>query len=183
MEPFAHQLDVGGRQDATLRILTPADWRIEQELSRVDDVPTWTMYPPDLTEERARARAALNVDIAEAGLGIRYLVIDAGEIVGTAGFGRRADGEYEIFYALKPVGRGRGLATDAVRTLVGWLDAQGEHSSWLSTLDGNTASENVAKRTGFVPVGSGVHVDARPITVWRRDAPKSAPAVAAPPLG
>lgn len=181
MESFPHELDVRGRRGATLRILTPAEWHIEQELSRVADVPTWTMYPPDLTEERARARAALNVDVAEAGFAIRYLVVESGEIVGTAGFGRRADGEYEVFYALKPEGRGRGLATDAVGTLVDWLHAQGERRIWLSTLDGNTASENVAKRTDFLAVGSGVHVDGRPITVWRRDSP-SASAPGDPPL-
>ncbi|MFF1572195.1 GNAT family N-acetyltransferase [Leifsonia sp. NPDC058292] len=168
METIPRRLDVVGREDAELRILTPDDWRIEHDLSRVADVPTWTMYPPDLTKEQSRARAGFNVDLVEAGLGIRYLVIEAGTIVGTAGFGRRADGDHELFYALKPEGRGRGLATDAVRTLVDWLHASGARRLWLSTLDGNIASENVARRAGFVAVGTGVHVDGRPLTQWRR---------------
>jgi len=166
MESFAHELEVPGREDARLRILGRDDWRIEYDLSRVADVPTWTMYAPDLTEELARARAEHNVAASAAGVAARYIVEEAGTALGTAGFGMRGDRDFEVFYAMKPEGRGRGLATDAVLTIVGWLRRQGEQRVWLSTLDGNTASERLADRVGFVRVGAGVHTDGRPITEW-----------------
>lgn len=62
----------------------------------------------------------------------------------------------------------RGLVTAAVTALVGWLAGQGETVIWLSTLDGNAASEAVAVRCGFRKHRSGTRVDGRPLTVWAR---------------
>jgi RimJ/RimL family protein N-acetyltransferase len=162
---------VESRSDVVLRRLEPSDWTIELELARVPDVPTWTLYPADLTEAQARARAVANVARAEAGTGIRYVLEERGVPLGTAGFGRGEDG-FEVFYVLKPEGRGRGLVTAAVTALIAWLDAQGEPAVWLSTLDGNAASEAVATRCGFAPARTGTHIDGRPLTVWRRPAAK-----------
>jgi hypothetical protein len=86
---------------------------------------------------------------------------------GTVGFGRSADG-FEVFYALRPEARGRGLVTAAVGALSAWLADQGERVVWLSTLDGNAASEAVADRCGFRRFRAGTHVDGRPLTVWVR---------------
>ncbi|MFJ8895091.1 GNAT family N-acetyltransferase [Leifsonia sp. NPDC102414] len=171
MDAFPEVFEVESRPGVVLRKLGLDDWAIELELARVPDVPTWTMYPADLTEEQARSRAARNVEGAEAGSGIRYVLVEDGVALGTAGFGRGEHG-FEVFYALKQEDRGRGLVTAAVATLVAWLDAQGEPAAWLSTLDGNAASEAVAIRCGFAPYLAGTHTDGRPLTVWRRQQTK-----------
>lgn len=167
MDAFPLRMEIGSRPGTVLRRLEDDDWVVELELARVPDIPPWTMYPADLTEDRARLRATRNVASADAGHGIRYVVEEHGVPLGTAGFGRSETG-FEVFYALKPEGRGRGLMTAAVTTLAEWLESQGEPVVWLSTLDGNAPSEAVARRSGFIPDRAGTHVDGRPLTVWRR---------------
>jgi RimJ/RimL family protein N-acetyltransferase len=167
MDPFPWRIELGEHPGIALRTLELDDWIVEYDLSRVPDVPRWTMYPADLDEERARLRADLNLQLAATGMGIRYVIDERGTALGTAGIGRGRHG-FEVFYALKPEARGRGLVTGAVGALVAWLNANGERDVWLSTLDGNAASENVARRAGFERVDAGTHVDGRPLTNWRR---------------
>jgi RimJ/RimL family protein N-acetyltransferase len=167
MDPFPWRIELGEHPGVVLRTLELDDWIVEYDLSRVPDVPRWTMYPPDLDEERARLRADLNLQLAATGMGIRYVIDERGTALGTAGIGRGRHG-FEVFYALKPEARGRGVVTGAVGALVSWLNANGERDVWLSTLDGNAASENVARRAGFEPVDAGAYVDGRPLTNWRR---------------
>jgi RimJ/RimL family protein N-acetyltransferase len=167
MEAFPLRVGLDGHDGVVLRRLEEDDWDVELMLARVDDVPNWTMYPADLDEDGARLRAQRNVRAAEAARGIRYVVDEGGEALGTVGFARSGDG-FELFYALRPEARGRGLVTAAVTALSAWLGAQGERVVWLSTLDGNAASEAVALRCGFTRFRSGTHVDGRPLTVWSR---------------
>ncbi|MEY9952242.1 GNAT family N-acetyltransferase [Leifsonia sp. EB34] len=167
MDAFPVRLPLDGHDGVVLRRLEEDDWGVELTLARVHDVPTWTMYPADLDEAGARLRAQRNVRAADGRHGIRYVIDEAGDALGTAGFGRSADG-FEVFYALRPEARGRGLVTGAVAALSAWLGAQGERIVWLSTLDGNAASEAVAERCGFTRFRSGTHVDGRPLTVWSR---------------
>lgn len=167
MEAFPLTFDLPDHPGALLRRLEADDWMIELALAGVEDVRRWTMYPQDLDEAGARLRATRNVAAAEAGKGIRYLVVEHGTTLGTAGFGRSPDG-FELFYAMLPEGRGRGLVTAAVRAFLAWLTGQGERVVWLSTLNGNSASEAVALRCGFRRDRRGTHVDGRPTTVWRR---------------
>lgn len=175
MDAFPLRLDLPDHPGVALRRLEESDWPIELQLAHVEDVPPWTMYPADLDEDGARLRAQRNVRAADAGHGIRYVVDDHGDALGTVGFGKSENG-FEVFYALRPEGRGRGLITAAVTVLTGWLTGQGETVVWLSTLDGNAASEAVARRCGFRRFRSGTHVDGRPLTVWTREL--SAPAAA-----
>ncbi len=177
MDPFPLQLALSDHPGVALRRLEESDWRIELQLARVEDVPQWTMYPADLDEPGARLRAERNVRAADAQHGIRYVIEERGDALGTAGFGRSDDG-FELFYALRPEARGRGLVTSAVTALAAWLAAQGETVAWLSTLDGNAASEAVAVRCGFRRFRSGIHVDGRPLTVWTRTL--AAPAASVP---
>lgn len=167
MDAFPVRVELAGHPGVALRRLEESDWRIELQLARVEDVPRWTMYPADLDEDGARLRAVRNVRAAEAQHGIRYVIDERGDALGTVGFGRSDDG-FEVFYALRPEARGRGLTTSAVTALAAWLAGQGETVVWLSTLDGNSASEAVAVRCGFRRFRSGTHVDGRPLTVWRR---------------
>ncbi|MDN4613370.1 GNAT family N-acetyltransferase [Leifsonia sp. F6_8S_P_1B] len=166
MDAFPLRIELPGHPGATLRRLERDDRAIELALARVPDVPPRTMYPADLDDAGARLRAERNVAAAEAGSGIRYVIDDRGSALGTAGMGR-SDVGFEVFYALLPEGRGRGLATAAVRALASWLADQGEKVLWLSTLVGNDASEAVAERCGFTRDHSGTHLDGRPLTAWR----------------
>ena len=167
MDAFPLRITLAAHDGVVLRRLEEDDWPVELMLARVADVPPWTMYPADLDEEGARLRARRNVRAADAAHGIRYVVDEGGVALGTVGFGKSEDG-FEVFYALRPEARGRGLVTSSVAALSAWLGAQGERIVWLSTLDGNAASEAVAVRCGFRPFRSGTHVDGRPLTVWSR---------------
>ncbi len=139
-----------GDPDGLLRALAPGDWRLEQALSRTPDVPPWTYYPPNLSDDDARRRVERSLERARDGLAYRYAVVGPDEqVVGSVGT-TIPDGVPEVFYALLPAGRGRGLATRAVTALADWVLASGHDEVRLWTLEGNAASEAVARRAGFV---------------------------------
>jgi RimJ/RimL family protein N-acetyltransferase len=78
-------------------------------------------------------------------------------VVGDLGFHGppRPDGEVEVGFALVPSARGAGLATEALRLLVGWAAAQPAVQRVVARVDpANTASRAVLGRAGFVPDGS-----------------------------
>lgn len=137
----------------SLRLLTMDDWSVEVALSAQPDVVRWTRYPPDLDEAGARARIQVRLLGAAAGTGGRYVVRDpAGDVAGSAGIAMNQQRAPEVFYALLPDGRGRGLATAATRQLTDWALSVGHEVVVLKTIMGNTASEAVAHRSGFAPV-------------------------------
>ncbi len=137
------------REGVLLRALDDADWQLEYDLSRVPDVPQWTYYPPDMDEVSARRRISRTMERHEQGLADRYAVVIDGAVVGTAGMASIEGASPEVFYVLKPDGRGRGAATASVRLLAEWLLAHGYLTVALETIAGNTASERVAQRAGF----------------------------------
>ena len=136
----------------TLRILTAADWPLEQALSRDDDVIRWTLFPPDLSDDRARLRMQRSQEAREESLLARYSIREGGEVLGTAGISCSVNGTPELMYALLPAGRGRGAATSATRGLSNWALASGIREVALRTIYGNSLSEAVARRAGFHPV-------------------------------
>jgi len=168
--PDAVDLTTARGEIARLRPVEEDDWRLDQELSRVPDVTRWTYYPPDVDEEEARRRVARNLEIRAAGRGARYIIVAGEGSVGTIGVGTRGAGPF-LFYALLPVARGRGLATAAVTGLAGWLLAHGEPSVAASTMVGNTASERVLERAGFVPGELDVEPDGVTVRRWLLVAP------------
>lgn len=140
---------------ATLRLIGLDDWPVEVALAAQPDVVRWTRYPPELDEAGARARIRDRIDWALARKGGRYIVIDpAGAIAGNAGIAMNDQQTPEIFYALLPSGRGRGLAAAAARQLSDWALNAGHGVVALKTVTGNAASELVARRAGFHPVGA-----------------------------
>lgn len=89
----------------------------------------------------------------DAGLVKRYVILDqAGHALGTCGIGKLRTAVPEIFYALVPTARGRGAATEATKLLATWALAHDCSKVALETVEGNTASERVARRAGFAPV-------------------------------
>jgi len=148
--PMPAELAAGQWQ---LRILSDADWRLEWMMSRDPDVVRWTLYPPDMTEASALERICRTRQRANEQLAARYAVLDpAHAAVGTAGIASNENDptEAEVFYALLPHGRHRGAATASARALCEWALSVGIEHVLLLTIPGNTASEAVAGRAGFL---------------------------------
>lgn len=76
------------------------------------------------------------------------------------------DGAADISYFLAPDGRGRGLVTDAIRTVVRWLRSQPVASVRAVTANGNDASAASLARAGFQPAGPTEHPQLGPSTRW-----------------
>lgn len=162
-----------GHGRVSLRALQDEDWQVEYDLSRIPDVQQWTYYPPDLDEASARRRIGRTRERHQQRVAGRYAVVVDGAVVGTAGMALVEGPEPQVFYVLKPSGRGYGVATEAVHLLTDWLFAQGFPSVALDTLSGNTASERVAGRTGFRSTGSSFGTQrgqSVQLNHWRRDA-------------
>jgi len=143
-----------GADGFSLRQLTLEDWPIEAELSRHADVVRWTYYPADLDEGQARRRIEEYLARAAQGLVRRYVILDGENRIGICGVGQLTATAPEVFYALTREGRGRGAATAAVRALCSWLHQDRPGQVALETVEGNAASEQVARRSGFVLASS-----------------------------
>ena len=79
----------------------------------------------------------------------------AGFVGWAVGFGRdREAARIELGYALAPWGRGRGLATEALRLLSHWALADGMLRLVLQIQEANTASQAVARRAGYTYEGT-----------------------------
>lgn len=77
---------------------------------------------------------------------------DDGLVVGDCGTrgGPDSDGAVEIGYGLAPAARGAGLATDAVRALLGWLRTQPGVTAVRAEVElGNAPSRRLLERLGF----------------------------------
>jgi len=111
-------------------------------------------FPPDSLQKALRQIVVAD-DCGEVlGPFFAYVIIRTadGVAVGDAGFHGDPDGagEVEIGYALVPRARGAGLATDAVRVLVAWANAQrGVKGVCALVNPGNAASERLLLRTDF----------------------------------
>ena len=149
---------------ARLRALRADDWPLDQALSQAPDVPRWTYFPADISEEVARERVSRSLALRADGRGGRFVVELAGAGVGAVGLVERVDGPY-VHYAFLPAGRGRGLATLAVRAVARWALVHGAHDVRAHTMLGNVASERVLERASFER--SGVDVDPLGVTVGR----------------
>jgi RimJ/RimL family protein N-acetyltransferase len=141
--------------DLSLRLVSEEDWPLQQALSNVDDVVRWTTVPDGLSMQAAKERARGAHSRWLAGVGAQYVVERQGIACGEVGIAA-VDGGAEVFYALLPAARGRGIATQSVTLLVHWAKSVGIGEVVLRTFPDNLASQQTAARCGFVPTGDAV---------------------------
>jgi RimJ/RimL family protein N-acetyltransferase len=85
----------------------------------------------------------------------------------------RESGEAELGYMVAPSARGRGVGTAILRELTAWALREGVQRCELIISAGNTASERVAERAGYVREGRlrSIHLKQgkrEDVTVWSR---------------
>jgi RimJ/RimL family protein N-acetyltransferase len=125
-----------------------AAWYVE---ARDEEIFRWTRERRNLTvEETEEAIRSGNRDPEALG----FAIIDGrtGEKVGSICLAfREKNRDYaEVMYWLAPWGRGRGIATNAVKMLCQWaFRSLGLERVSLKTLVGNARSQLVAERVGF----------------------------------
>lgn len=139
-----------------LRLVSKDDWPLEQALSNVADVVTWTTVPADLSEQAAKERVERANSRYLDAVGARYVVEHHGVPCGHVGIGAVGDGPPEVFYALLPAARGSGIATRSIVLLLQWAADVGIDEVVLHTFPDNHASQRTATRCGFVLTGQTV---------------------------
>lgn len=96
---------------------------------------------------------------------------DSGQVIGDCGTKGWVDdhGRVEIGYGLAGAWRRRGLGTEAVGTLVGWLSRQADVSRIVAEVEvGNVASRRLLERLGF-------EVTATEGSLWQLELPAVRP--------
>jgi RimJ/RimL family protein N-acetyltransferase len=133
---------------AALGAAVPDDW--------LADTPVMQIFLAKLTAGPAAA----------PWLARAIVLRDSRAMIGHAGFhgppgmphlAPYAPGGVELGYTVFEPFRRRGYATEAVRGLMDWAAGQGVPAFVLSISPANAASQAIARRLGFVKVGS--HVD------------------------
>jgi RimJ/RimL family protein N-acetyltransferase len=137
-----------------------AEWYVE---ARDDVVYQFTTEDPELTVREVQE--AIRQAREDTELAAFAITDELGELVGNLALRFIADAA-EISYFLTPAGRGRGLATDAVRVAASWAIERGAHRVVAQVATGNTASEAVLQRNGFERTGVGDHPTLGVVTTW-----------------
>jgi RimJ/RimL family protein N-acetyltransferase len=117
-----------------------------------EDIQRWTTVPSPYTREDAVAYVTEVAPAAWADGGAVFAVVDAvtGRVAGSIGAHGMTDGVAHVGYWTAPDARGRGLTSDALRTLTGWLlQERGAARVELVVEPANTASVRVAEAAGF----------------------------------
>jgi len=134
-------------------------WRVEDAAwyveARDDVIFEFTTESRDLTVEQAAeaiARARSSSDL------VPFAIWTAdGELVGNLAVSIRARSA-EVSYFLAPAGRGRGYASDAVRTSVAWaMDNLDIDEVVACVALANADSTRVLLQAGFIEVGRSQH--------------------------
>jgi RimJ/RimL family protein N-acetyltransferase len=140
------------------------------------DTLRWTRIPepppPDFAEDWTRRYEAGRLEGTKEG----FAVLDeGGEFLGLALVPSidRETGEAELGYMVAPAARGRGVGTAILRELTAWALREGVQRCELIISAGNTASERVAERAGYVREGRlrSIHLKQgkrEDVTVWSR---------------
>lgn len=140
-----------------LRPFEPADAPAVLAACSDPEVQGWTTVPSPYTEQDAGTwTGTVAPALWDSGEGAPFALLDAatGQLVGSCGLHRIADGVAEIGYWCAAGARGRGLATEAVGAVTRWgFEALGlQRIGWYAGL-GNWASRRVAERCGYTVEG------------------------------
>jgi ribosomal-protein-alanine N-acetyltransferase len=109
-------------------------------------------------EERHRARLAEQ----DAGTCHFHLVIDNGEVLGRVNLVDVADGTAELGFRIAEKAAGQGLATAAVREVVGLAATYGLTTVRAAAAINNTGSRKVLTHNGFTPTGEEIPLNGKP---------------------
>ncbi len=106
--------------------------------------------PPDVMVIVRR----MSADLRDAGCDGSWLIVHAGEVVGTCSFRRPpADARVEIGYGIAPSRRNRGYATRAVGAILARAPLYGVAVVEAETALANAASQRVLEHNGFTREG------------------------------
>jgi aminoglycoside 6'-N-acetyltransferase len=135
-------------ETVVLRPLEPADIPRLVEIGREPDVARWWR---DITAEELTEKAQGRDEATP------LAVLHDGELVGMIQWYEEDDPEYRhagIDIFLSTSVHGRGLGTDAVRTLAGWLiEERGHHRVIIDPTASNVPAVRAYEKAGFKPVG------------------------------
>ncbi|TDD85856.1 aminoglycoside 6'-N-acetyltransferase [Actinomadura rubrisoli] len=141
----------GGR--VVLRPVTDDDAGVLREIIREPEVAAWWEQVEDFGEMLA-------------------IVLGEGQVVGAIQYDEELDEDYrhasiDVFLSARH--HGRGLGTDAVRSLAGWLVRErGHHRITIDPAVANGAAIRCYEKVGFKPVGVMREYERDPLTgEWR----------------
>jgi RimJ/RimL family protein N-acetyltransferase len=145
--------------------------RLSGALGGCEVAAGWEVFP----EALPAARGAVVEDGARTRWGTRLFILEEPRtLVGWGGFkGPPVDGAVELGYAIAPDFRGRGIAGEAVREMLGEAFAAGEvHAVIAHTLPTPGASTRVLEKTGFARDGEVTDEEDGRLWRWRRERPR-----------
>jgi RimJ/RimL family protein N-acetyltransferase len=139
-----------------LRPWTPADADTVFAACQDPAIQRWTTVPSPYTRDDAVAYVGSVAPAAWADGGAVFAVVDAatGEVAGSIGAHGLRDGVAHVGYWTAPAARGRGLTSDALRTLARWFLVEGGAARVELVVEpANAASVRVAEAVGFTAEG------------------------------
>ena len=153
----------------TLRPLREADLDELVQICTDPETVRWTTVPLNYTRDDAQTFLTFTQRAAAAGRELTWAIDDSGVLAGAISLrlpegSANAPGTYADlgFYTAAQI-RGRGIMTDAVRTVLGFgFDPLGlglDTIGWAA-LVGNAASERVAVKAGFTNITDGTSTSA-----------------------
>jgi len=131
-------------------------WRAEEAERYVslrdDEILRWTTEDPDLTVEDARDAIAGAADDRSV---VPFAIVDpqTSQPVGNLPIVLTETGAV-VAYWLAAEARGRGLLSDALATVLAWLESEGVERFELEVHPDNDASIRAAERAGFHRIGA-----------------------------
>jgi RimJ/RimL family protein N-acetyltransferase len=141
-----------GNGDVGLRPWRPQDVPAIVAACQDPEIPKWTLVPSPYSEDDARLWLAAQAAARRGGRRVELAIVDpADRLLGSIAIARSIDGRAgEVGYWIARDARRRGVATRAVRLLVGWAFRElGLERIELLAEPGNTASQGVAEAAGF----------------------------------
>jgi RimJ/RimL family protein N-acetyltransferase len=134
----------------TLRAHTPGDEDDVVAQCRDPQTQRWTTVPVPYEQRHAKEWLAARRYAWEAGTVYALAVESEGRFAGSVDLRSHGAAALTVGFGLAPWARGRGLAVEALRTLLPWaFDTLGPEVVLWSAIAGNWASRRVAWEVGF----------------------------------